>query len=357
MKSILSIRTIKAYFFLLLIVSSYCVDVKNTITLQKRMQESLERKKRKPDPPTGRRNAIVPGSAEYEALVDFQSEVGVPNWAFRLYVKLTAADKLINSISSEVTKTDLLPCGTKTCMKDFVEAMLTQKIGFEITTNADGKVRPKLLLTSWSKTKADTKYKPIVDAYEKLDKSKKGEVQTAIMGGIVKHLMKALLKYVFFKLIEGTLSLAIPGAGIMIAIYKLYKMVSVKIEKATKKNQFTATICVTAAEVANVGSASICIEIDFVSATFAKMKTAYDKLKGWFSKKKTELVGWFKKKFASKKLKTDKAGDPVEVDAEGDDVVAVIEANQEIKEDNKVSDLFEFTNIYDELVDISDVFS
>ena len=218
----------------------------------------------------------------------------------------------------------------------------------------DGKIRPKLLCTQFDKSKWNNQHEKILAQYNALNKSKKTTVQNAILNGVVKHILKALLKYVLLKLLEGTVALAIPGAGIMIAIYKIWKMVDVKItDTKKKKNQFNVQICVEGVGIADIGGVALCLEIEFVSSTFAKIVKACGKVKTWFKDKKDKIAAWWSRKFSNKKKPKERADGEYDI---GEDVVAVLESNQEIKEENKVADLFEFTNAYNELLDISDMF-
>ena len=170
----------KVFLLLLLIASSHCLDIRNSILLQKRNQNQISTKheaRMQPpnDPPyerqnnggkdnsvekfipvvdqrrnaiapgdanydalldfqkTQRRNALAPGDANYDALLDFQKDIKVPNWAFRLYVKLSAADSLCNTIANEIGATNLLDTSAAD-LKEFVKEFLTKRFGFEIST-------------------------------------------------------------------------------------------------------------------------------------------------------------------------------------------------------------------------------
>lgn len=342
-----SLRSQKILGFLLIIllVSSHCVEVHNVVKVQNELQRRRRHAKITPNPNdvrSQRRNAIVPGDESYDALTQFQTEVGIPTWAFRIYLQLSAAETFVGTLVNEVKKQITFTKEVAANVQPFLSEMLTKKIGLEISANAESKVRPKFYMTSWKETQ--DKFKDVSAVIAK----NQDKFYTAVGNAVVKQLVKAVLKYLFLKLLQGAVSLAIPGAGILIAIYKLYKMVEVNVEKKADKNKaYTFTICIEAAALADIGNAKVCIEIDFVSSVFAAIHDKYLKLKSWFKDKKDKIKSWFKKKKPSK-------SEPQESEFElGEAVSAAGEAITE----SKVSDMFEFTNAYSELLDISDVFS
>lgn len=395
----MSFRMFRAYLLLFLIVSSQCLSLHNTIKTQNKLHSLIFSKvseherdqsdqKQKFSPPkvtkaqptpeqiaperraatithplavenAQQRNAMTIESEAFEALQDFQSVLAKneePDWAFRLYATLGATEAFINLLTTEIKKADVLKCphDKPKCdefLPKFLEAILTKRIGFEIKRNEDGNIRPSMLSSPMEEIKAVSKYTKFVEAFETLTTEEKRSLRGAISKAIIIHFVKAALVYIFKKILEGTVSLAIPGAGILIAIYKLYKMVNVKfVENAAQKDGHTGQITFKLASIANLADLSVTMEIDFVSATFTKMVAAFEKVKKWFINMKDKIYAWFQTKF-KKTAKIIQGAQDWEIDL-GENVVDVYEKIEEKKE----TKLTEFHDSITELISITKIF-
>ena len=178
----------------------------------------------------------------------------------------------------------------------FVKEFLTVKLGFQIAPNAKtGKISTNWISSSFTATLA--KHAKIRAAYTKLSSDKKKDLGKQLIKALIIHIVKTVLKYLFMKLLEATLSIAIPGAGIVLLIYKIYKAVEAKISVAgKKKDKVKMELAVELGALVGVGTVKACIEIQFTQANLAKLIEKWTAIKEYFKSKLENLKNYLQNK-------------------------------------------------------------